>query len=695
MQTADPSAIPDDPLSMRRQITHLRHVQAFNLRINRLSAPLPVVEQLVSTTAELFAGRRVFALMIDNEETRLQLVSCSVPLTPELRQQVESLSIPLYAGDVSAVLSRWKEGSAIAVTATDTADTVASLLQALQLKTVYSQPLNGSMGLIGAVLTETEGKPEIGSEEQALLKDIAESAAIALQNARGHNQALQRMADEMGMLNVLQQIDRELNETISLDTVFSMTLDWALRFSNANAGSIALYDDATGSLRTMFHYGYASEDLAERLTNTKISLRVARSGEAEILPYVWLDDDLLTAAHHILSQMAVPIMREDRVIAVLTMESRKANAFRENHLDFALKLATRAAVAIDNARLYTESVREREKLSGILSNLAEVVIVIDLEGRVMMMNQSAMSALQLYQDRTYIGQLFIDAIGFTPLVNIYRRVRTSEESVTEELVLPNGRTFYTNAALFQGIGCIIVMQDVTPYKEMDRLKGELIATVSHDLKQPLSIMMGYLDLLQMKNQFNEQSQNFVNMIDRSIRSMRQLIDDLLDMARIESGMTLDMQPVLLREVLNECITMNEQNARLKSIKLHTEIPGDLPFVDGERARLYQVFNNLVSNAIKYTHPEGKVEVKAEQRGSIIRISIKDNGIGISPEDQAHIFERFYRVRRPETDSIEGTGLGLAIVKTLVEAHHGKIRVESMLNEGSTFYVTLPVSDSSY
>jgi signal transduction histidine kinase len=120
-----------------------------------------------------------------------------------------------------------------------------------------------------------------------------------------------------------------------------------------------------------------------------------------------------------------------------------------------------------------------------------------------------------------------------------------------------------------------------------------------------------------------------------------------------------------------------------------DLPDDLAAVRGERARLRQIFDNLISNAIKYTPPEGTVKIFAESRGITLRISVQDNGLGISPEDQAHIFDRFYRVRRPETDSIDGTGLGLAIVKTLVEAHHGKIGLESRLGEGSTFYVTLP------
>ncbi|MEQ8673507.1 MAG: HAMP domain-containing sensor histidine kinase [Aggregatilineales bacterium] len=229
-------------------------------------------------------------------------------------------------------------------------------------------------------------------------------------------------------------------------------------------------------------------------------------------------------------------------------------------------------------------------------------------------------------------------------------------------------------------------------KEMDRLKSELIATVSHDLKQPLSVMRGYLDLLQMKNTFDTSSENFVNMIDRSIQNMRQLIDDLLDLAKIESGIDLSLEPVSLNALITEVVETNSSTAIQKSMTVNTDLSENLMMVKGEQNRLHQIFNNLIGNAIKYTPPEGKVDIKMEKRGDSVRVSVQDNGLGISPEDQAHIFERFYRVRRPETESIDGTGLGLAIVKTLIEAHQGTIRLESTLGEGTTFYVTLPLSE---
>jgi two-component system phosphate regulon sensor histidine kinase PhoR len=169
-----------------------------------------------------------------------------------------------------------------------------------------------------------------------------------------------------------------------------------------------------------------------------------------------------------------------------------------------------------------------------------------------------------------------------------------------------------------------------------------------------------------------------------------LIDDLLDIANIEAGLHLDMEGVNLNDVLRRCMKNNEQNAGAKSITVSLRLPPQLPKITGDPSRLEQIFNNLINNAIKYTQPEGWVKIRTEVKQTILRIHVQDNGMGIGPEDQAQIFERFYRVRRPETDSIDGTGLGLAIVKSLVYSHNGKIDIKSELGEGSTFRVTLPV-----
>src|SRR5690606_7931545 len=154
--------------------------------------------------------------------------------------------------------------------------------------------------------------------------------------------------------------------------------------------------------------------------------------------------------------------------------------------------------------------------------------------------------------------------------------------------------------------------------------------------------------------------------------------------RIEAGLSLELEDVSIKDILTRSIRNNQQQAEFKDIQMTINLPDTLPVISGDPKRLEQIFNNLISNAVKYTPPEGEVEIYAEVKQSVLRIFVKDTGMGIGAEDQAKIFERFYRVRRPETDSIEGTGLGLAIVKSLVEAHEGKVDIKSVIGAGSTF-----------
>ncbi|MGB7340353.1 MAG: ATP-binding protein [Phototrophicaceae bacterium] len=493
---------------------------------------------------------------------------------------------------------------------------------------------------------------------------------------------------------IFSRIDEELNDTIELNYVFTMIKDWALRFTNADAAALSLYNSKTEALRIMSQYGFKPNTLMidEELPKDQggIMLRVARQGLSEIVHDITSDNDYYALADGMLTQMTVPIKREEKVIGVLTLLSRQINGFTDEHLDFTKRLSSRAGVAIDNARLFTETKREREKLSYILRNIADNVILVGLNHRIEMINSSSILAFHLSADQTYVGNLFTDVITHSKLQASYQEAVENDDTVTVELALPNERTYHTTISHHQGIGRIIVMQDITYFKETDRLKTELVATVSHDLKQPLAVMRGYLDLLNMTNKFDERSKRYIDNLNLAFHNMQQLIDDLLDIARIEAGLTLDLETVSLADVLNRSINNVQQPADAKKLTLEVDIAKSLPLLSGDPKRLEQIFNNLINNAVKYTAPEGHIKVYTEVRQDVIRVFIKDDGLGIGAEDQAKIFERFYRVRRPETDSIEGTGLGLAIVKSLVEAHDGKIDLKSVLGEGSTFRVTLPI-----
>lgn len=671
------------------------------LRLGTLLDLEQMVKQLPRVVVEMARVERVALLSADDDQVTLRLYSVEgAHVPPEMHTLRDRVFFSIFSREDFPAVSAWQKGQPHAVTANSLPDgsPLAQLVSALKLEAFLTVPLRVADRLVGVLLADNpESHTPVDETKRELLAAIAPSAAIALHNATLHSKIVKELASKMHQLHILHQIDRELNDTIKQEHVFDMTLDWALRFTNAQTGALALYDQEKDELRVVADIGYDTpveqREMLRREHGGGIALRVARSAHAEVIPDVSTDSDYILLSNVVRSHMSVPVMREDRVIAVISVESKRLNGVSEEHQDFVEKLAARAGVAIDNARLFTEAVREREKLSYILANIADVVIVVGLEETLMLINHSAVAALRLYPDVDYVGMPIAEVLDGSQLLEVFHHASAQTQNMIEEVKLPNERTYYTHLSPHREIGWIVVMHDITPLKETEQLKNELVSTVSHDLKQPLTVMNGYLEMLQMHQKLEPRTEGYVKMIVRAVQTMWDLIDDLMMMAKIEAGIRLELRPVSAHTVVEECIDQIRSIADGKAMELKNDIKPDLPQIKGDPKRLSQVFANLIGNAVKYTPPEGHVRVWAEKRDHALMIVIQDDGLGISPEDQARIFDRFYRVRRAETESIEGTGLGLAIVKRLVEAHRGQIGLESHLGEGSTFYVTLPAYDA--
>jgi signal transduction histidine kinase len=659
-----------------------------------------LVKRLPQAVLDIAGVERVAVLIADEDEVTLRLYGVEGAHLPADGTALhERVFFSLFNHDDYSPVSAWRNGEAHAVSAAGLppGSPLEALAAALKLDEFLTIPLQIDQMLVGLLVADNPSSHSpLDDSKRALLTAIAPSAAMTLHNANLHSKTVKTLASKMHQLHILHQIDRELNDTIRQDTVFDMTLDWALRFTNAQAGSLALYDAGRDELRVVADLGYDTpaeqRDLLRRSHKGSTALRVARSGHPEVIPDVSMDNEFVVLANSIRAHMSVPIMREDRVIAVISVESKHLNGITDEHLEFVEKLAARAGVAMDNARLFSEAVREREKLSSILSNIADVVIVIDPDERLLLINHSAVAALRLYADTNYVGLPIAQVLEDSRLLDVYRHARQQAQTRVEEIKLPNERTYYTHLSPHPEIGWMIVMHDITPLKETDQLKNELLSTVSHDLKQPLTVINGYLEMLQMHQKLEERGATYVGMIMRAVQTMWDLIDDLMTMAKIEAGVQLDLESVSVRSIVERCIDQLKPITDGKAMTIKNDIAVEVPEIRGDPRRLAQMFANLIGNAVKYTPPEGHVRVWAQPRDRALMIAVEDDGLGISPEDQARVFDRFYRVRRAETDSIEGTGLGLAIVKRLVEAHQGQIGLDSRLGEGSTFYVILPTAE---
>ncbi len=353
-------------------------------------------------------------------------------------------------------------------------------------------------------------------------------------------------------------------------------------------------------------------------------------------------------------------------------------------------IASQIAATVENARLFQQVEQERAHLAAILASSTDAVLVVNRDGRIVLDNPAARHVMEVEESQR--GKLLADSTDNRALVKLFERAKYGGET-TGEIALSDGRTFFANLSPVSvaGIGVfglVATMQDVSHFKELNQLKTDFVNSVSHDLRSPLSGVLIATHLLTQIGELNPAQQELVDTIERRVGNMSELIDDLLDVSKIDAGIDMEMGPCALTPIVETAAKSLIPQATAKAIKLSYELPLNLPMVQANATRLQQVVHNLVGNAIKYTPAGGEVVAKVAEHGGEIRIQIIDTGIGIPAADQPHIFEKFYRVRGEHVVGIAGTGLGLAITKSIVEKHNGRIWLESVFGEGSTFTVAL-------
>jgi signal transduction histidine kinase len=273
---------------------------------------------------------------------------------------------------------------------------------------------------------------------------------------------------------------------------------------------------------------------------------------------------------------------------------------------------------------------------------------------------------------------------------------TSERARNLEIPTPDGKVLYASASTIfsndgQTMGRVAVLHDITYLKEVDEMKSEFVATVSHDLRSPLTFMRGYATMMPMVGELTNKQQEYIDKILNGIEQMSSLINDLLDLGRLEAGIDLVVSQFRVMEVLNSIVEEHHQPAQQKGIELVvTADSRRVPPVRGEMSLIRQAVTNYVSNTLKYAPDSGRVALDAVVEGNEGIISVRDNGPGIPKAEQLRLFEKFYRVQQRGSQPIKGSGLGLALVKSIAERHGGRAWCESTVGKGSTFYISLPL-----
>jgi len=358
-----------------------------------------------------------------------------------------------------------------------------------------------------------------------------------------------------------------------------------------------------------------------------------------------------------------------------------------------------SAAHLDRAiRTLTE---ERNLSSAILGSMVEGVAVVNSSERLVFANEGFAEILELGVP-PQAGSSLVETVRQTELIEAARSVLQGAPRVEAEIVTGTLRQHFFAATVAsvkatENSGAVIVLHDITDLRKLERVRRDFVANVSHEFKTPLTAIQGFAETLLAGAMDDPQNRiRFLQIILDHSRRLARLTDDLLELSRMDADrVDLELDRLSVSQFVQSCIETTQRSASEKNLRVSVNLKTSLPDIAADRRRLAEVLQNLLDNAVQYTPSGGRITVSASSDGDEVEFTVSDTGIGIPKVDQPRIFERFYRVDVARSREVGGTGLGLSIAKHLVEAHGGRIWVESEVGQGSQFHFTVPVFQAQH
>ncbi|MBN1203181.1 MAG: GAF domain-containing protein [Anaerolineae bacterium] len=715
--------------------------------INDMSAALSsavTLDQLLEVVADqlpsLIEVETIYVALYDSDQQRI-----SFPLAVSHDKYLEMSSRPLGSDEFSKVIER--QSSLLLV-----GDNLPEVRRSLGIDTALKDtsaflgvPLFAGEAVIGVLaLRDDADSMAFGHSDPRILTTVGSQLGVAIQSVRLFQQTLQlaeelerrvdertaELEQERQHISTLYQITTELATSLDVERLLSRSLEMVAEAVGATYGAILAVEPISEELHYRARVGWP-EDLPKppspRLNEGLVGWAVQRH-ESLVVDDVqkdprWLRlsevDDLPQAA------MIALIEAGEDVLGVMTLYSEETGAFTKDHLRLVTAAANQVANAMNNAELYTlirdqaerlgtmlrQEQIEATKSASILDSIADGVMVSDANGQVIVFNSTAerilgLSAEQVLNQPT---SAFAGLYGTGSWIEIIDRWISDPtqyrpgEFMEERITLEDERVISVRLAPVhmgdQFLGTVSVFRDITRDVEVDKLKSEFVATVSHELRTPMTSIKGYADLLLLgaAGAISEQQQRFLETIKQNADRLSTLVNDLLDISRIDQGrVDLKFSTVDVEELLN--LLVDYLHGRAEDEKRQVEVAVDMPVdkhlsIWGDHDKVTQIFTNLADNAFNYTETGGSITFSAQrdsETGGVV-VSIADTGIGIPPEVHDRIYDRFFRGDEAHELVMDtpGTGLGLSIVREFVQMHAGEIWFESEVGKGTTFHVRLP------
>jgi two-component system, OmpR family, phosphate regulon sensor histidine kinase PhoR len=510
--------------------------------------------------------------------------------------------------------------------------------------------------------------------------------------SREARQSTESLDQRIDSLEAIERIGRKVASLLDLDHILASVVEAAVQLCAAEEGSLLLLDENTGEL-----YIRAQRNFQQELVSTfrlpvsdPLAAQVLRTGKPLLINEK--TPRKIKTSFFVYSLLCVPLLVQEHVIGILEVDHRHSGrTFESEQVTMLMALAGYAAIAIENARLYSHSESERLKLESILTGIEEALVVVDHDRRLVLINRKACEAFGI-EEQNLISRRVSEVFPASELLEILVDPDHTGSSRIE-VNLADGRVLNAQITALSEIGLVVSMQDITHLKELDRIKGDFVNTVSHDLRSPLTAILGYVELIGRVGSLNPQQREFIHRIEISVNNITALINDLLDLGRIETGFDVRKEVVPLAALIQYTVDGMKNRFAEKRQDLQLTIANDLPPVLGNPIRLRQMLSNLINNSIKYTPDGGTITISAQAEAGQIILQFNDTGFGIPPTDLPYVFDKFYRASNVPLDA-PGTGLGLAIVKSIVENHRGRVWVDSALGHGTRFTIVLPTADQN-
>jgi NtrC-family two-component system sensor histidine kinase KinB len=560
-------------------------------------------------------------------------------------------------------------------------------------------PLLAHGQLVG-VITFTNNVPASYTEAHLeLVQAIADQAAIAVLNAQLF-QASQQRADVMA---VLAETSAAISASLDINEVLNRILNQISRTMKVEAVSIGLIDKASSEVVFQAVWGQpAVRQVGQRLRlNEGVTGWVAQHGESAVVPDVMEDvrfsiEPVLENGARLKAIAAAPILSNGEIIGVLEALN-PAETFSTEDLLLLKGIGGLAGTAIRHAQLFEELQRAHGRYRQLFEDSIDPIFISDWDGKLLEANQEAIQLSGYSKSELLSMQIYHFCQVDWKIVGInYKELANGDQRVFESYLQPKlGPSLpievHVHAVKINNQdGLQWIMRDITELKKLERLREDLTSMIYHDLRSPLSNVVSGLDLIRSMVPEDLGVESVIQISERSLNRVQRLISSLLDTSRLQAGQKItSLVPVIMQKLVAEAVEVVRPAAEATNFDFEVSAP-EKPIelmVDTDMIR--RVLINLMENALKYSAEGHTIQIKMEQKDSDLFISIKDQGRGISPEDQQYIFERYMRSNLT-TKNVRGVGLGLAFCKLAIEGHGGEIWVESELGKGSTFIFKLPI-----